>query len=310
MRLPLEAPSRESRARDAVALGEGSIDLVVALEAWPNPDEKLEVDLLGTFSGGQAATAAVGCARLGLRAAFVGSTGDDANAETLVASLGAEGVAAEIVVRPGVPTRSAVVLLTPEGRRTILESCDGRLRLEPRELPLDVLTGGRVLMTDGVHGRASAAAARTARAAGIPTVVDVDRASPDADALLAEADVLVVPVQALADLSGSDGIGEGLRRLSGRPGPVLTVVTLGADGSLARCRDREFRTAAPQVEVTDTTGAGDAFRAGLVAGWLTADSAPDVETLLRSANAVAALNCRRIGAQSGLPTPAELARFL
>ena len=56
------------------------------------------------------------------------------------------------------------------------------------------------------------------------------------------------------------------------------------------------------MPVVNTTGAGDAFRGGFIAGWLAAGSAPHVEEALTYANAVAALACRRLGARGGLPT--------
>jgi sugar/nucleoside kinase (ribokinase family) len=65
------------------------------------------------------------------------------------------------------------------------------------------------------------------------------------------------------------------------------------------------------VDVVDTTGAGDAFRAGLAAAWLGRVSAvsslePELGDLLADANLIASLNCRRLGAQAGLPTAAEV----
>jgi sugar/nucleoside kinase (ribokinase family) len=90
----------------------------------------------------------------------------------------------------------------------------------------------------------------------------------------------------------------------------MTVATLGSEGSLARFEGREIRTPAITVEVLDTTGAGDAFRGGLASAWLRAGNGAQVDQLLRYANAVAALNCRAVGAQAGLPTPTEVAGVL
>jgi ribokinase len=63
------------------------------------------------------------------------------------------------------------------------------------------------------------------------------------------------------------------------------------------------------VDVRDTTGAGDAFRAGFAARWLnTGDADADVLDLLEYAALVAGLSCRGLGAQAGLPTADEVAR--
>ena len=91
--------------------------------------------------------------------------------------------------------------------------------------------------------------------------------------------------------------------------PAVTCVTLGPQGSLARCRGHEIRTPAFAVPCVDSTGAGDAFRGGFIAALL--QHGPDeVELLLRMANAVAALKCRTAGAREGLPDSAELRSLL
>jgi sulfofructose kinase len=86
-------------------------------------------------------------------------------------------------------------------------------------------------------------------------------------------------------------------------------VTLGEGGSLALCDGREIRTPAFAVDCVDSTGAGDAFRGGFAAGCLLMPDA-DVEDILNYANAVAALNCRALGARGGLPTSAEVEQLL
>ena len=72
-------------------------------------------------------------------------------------------------------------------------------------------------------------------------------------------------------------------------GAPLVCVTLGAEGSLARCGGREIRTPAFQVDCVDSTGAGDAFRGGFAAGCLRAPDG-DIEDVL-------ALRERRRGAE-------------
>jgi sugar/nucleoside kinase (ribokinase family) len=86
-------------------------------------------------------------------------------------------------------------------------------------------------------------------------------------------------------------------------------VTLGERGSLARASGREIRTPGFRVDCIDSTGAGDAFRGGFAAGCLDAPEG-ELEEALRYANAVAALNCRALGARGGMPTAAEVAGLL
>jgi sulfofructose kinase len=303
-------PGPASRSLDLVALGEGGIDTMVPIAQWPGPDEKHRAGRLAEQAGGQAAVVAVGCARLGLRAAYAGAVGDDVRGQRLGEALATEGVAARVVVRTAVPTRSAVILVGGDGRRTVIEHRDPGLRLNPSEVDEQLVGSARVLMLDVVDPEASQAALLAARQAGVATIVDADRPGADVVEILREVDLVVLPASTVVDLAGSDDIGEALRRLDADLRPALAVATLGPEGSLARYGGREIRTRAPAVDVVDTTGAGDAFRAGLVAAWIGPQAQPDVDSILTAANAVGALNCRALGALAGLPGPAELARYL
>jgi ribokinase len=163
------------------------------------------------------------------------------------------------------------------------------------------VTAGRALLVDGTDLEASIAAATAARNAGVLTMVDVDRPAPGIDRLLRVIDVVVVPESFALAFTGARDVGEALQRLEQGFQPALAVATLGARGALARCADVEIRSPGFRVEVVDSTGAGDAFRGGLLAGWLTSGGEADVEDVLEYANAVAALACTGLGAQSALP---------
>jgi sugar/nucleoside kinase (ribokinase family) len=169
----------------------------------------------------------------------------------------------------------------------------------------EAVTSGRVLLVDASDPAASTTAARAARAAGSPVVLDIDAFSQGADLLLRSADVVIASLSLLpafgAGAAGT-GTGEALARLAGDCGATVTMVTLGEEGSLALVGTKEIYTPAFSVEVVDSTGAGDAFRGGFVASWLRFGADAPLETLITFASGVAALNCRALGAQSGLPT--------
>jgi sugar/nucleoside kinase (ribokinase family) len=97
-----------------------------------------------------------------------------------------------------------------------------------------------------------------------------------------------------------------LARDSGAP---FVCVTMGEEGSLARCGGREIRTAGFPTDCVDTTGAGDVFRGAFIAGCLRAPDG-DIEDVLRYANAAASLNCRGLGARGALPTAGEVEALL
>lgn len=295
---------------DVVAFGENSLDFMAIVEAWPRLDSKERLRQFAMRPGGQAATVAVGCARLGLRARYVGSLGDDGFADLVLANLASESVDALTVRKPDTPTRTALVLVDgPTGKRTVLENRDSRLGVTAADFPGHIFSSGRVLVVDATDLPAATRAAQEARRAGVPTIVDVDHVADGVDELLRSIDVIIVSSDFPRSFTGAAGVGEALAKLEARFRPAAVVATLGPDGALARCSGKEVHTPALAVDAVDTTGAGDAFRAGFVAGWLRQDDRLDFAGILAYAHIVAGLNCRALGAQTTLPTAAEMSRF-
>lgn len=298
---------------DLVCHGESSVDLALVLDGrWPEAHEdKRRVSEIASRLGGQAATAAVACRRLGWRVRYVGVLGRDDAGERVRAGLEAEGVEVAALWRDGIASRSAVVVVEADtGRRVVLEHRSDGLTRTSAEWPADEETSARVLLTDATDVPAAIHVARSARRRGIPVIVDVDRDEPQMAELLEQADILIVPAAFAVSFAGTSEPGAALDLLADRFDAAATVVTLGPDGSLARVEGRDIRTRPPRIDVVDTTGAGDAFRGGLAAAWLERGEEATPEFLLTFANAVAALSCRALGAQAGLPGRSELDRFL
>ncbi len=308
--LNLDLPASQSKPFDVVGVGENSLDFVTVTENWPVADTKAALRELAITPGGQVATALVACARLGWRARYVGAFGDDDWGRQVQGALAAEGVEVTAFCRIGVRNRVAVVIVDETGRRAILERRDPRLDLADDEVAGHVSQSARILLVDATDVPAATRAARAARAGGVPVILDVERRVSGLDDLLSTSDVIIAPGRFVSDETGEASISEGLAALERRFGPALIVATLGPEGSLALCCGVEIATPAAAVSVVDTTGAGDAFRGGFAAGWLRMGVGARVEALLEYANAVAALNCRAVGAQTALPTGPELDRFL
>ena len=308
MRMPIGLPSPDGRAFDAVGFGLNMTDLLVVLERFPAPDSKQPVRYHAVSPGGQAASAMVACARLGWRTRYVGCFGDDENGRRGQSSLADEGVdIGACRVAPGTRNGMSVILVDERtGARTVLWSRDPGLELRPEDVDAAAVSAGRVLLVDCHDTAASTAAARHARRAGVRTVIDVERVRDGIDALLAEIDMIVTAQDFPAALTGKGAPGGALRAIRDAYRPALVCMTLGAEGSLALVGDTEIRTPGFRVPVVDSTGAGDVFRGGFIAGWLRDRDGAEVEDVLRYANAVAALKCRGLGARETSPTPEEI----
>ena len=304
VRVPLVLP-RDGEV-DVLAVGENSLDIVAVDSRAPVLAAKHILKSLDRYVGGQAATAAVTCARQGLRAGYVGAFGNDEFGAVVRARLVAEGVTVIGLERPGASSRAAVIVVDPAGDRTVYEYRDPRLGLDDLGPVTAAVTRARVVMLDATDMRVAIAVATAARAAGIPTVIDIDRVTAETPSLLRLIDFIVAPEAFVLAASGADSVGAGLAALAAEFAPSLAVATLGSEGSLALAGGREIRTPGFQVPVADTTGAGDAFRGGLVSAWVGRGNDADLAEVLAAANATAALNCRAVGAQTSLPTRAEV----
>ena len=147
------------------------------------------------------------------------------------------------------------------------------------------------------------------RAEGVIVSSDIDNVFDGIEKLLPLADMLIMSSEFPVKLLGIVDKRMALTELRVRYGCGIVGVTLGEAGSLLLCGDTFIETPGFAVPggCKDTTGAGDAFRVGLIYGLLTGES---VENAARMANAVAALKCRAVGARTALPNTTELSDLI
>ncbi len=290
---------------DVVGVGLNATDTLIRLPHFPALNSKVEIAGAEISPGGQVASAMVACARWGLRARYIGSVGDDAAADTQRSAFHSAGVEAHLKSVPQCASQQAFILVDHgTGERTILWRRDPRLALHPEDVPRDLITHARALHVDGHDNLAAAQAARWERDAGMPVTADVDNLYPHVEPLLDHTDYLIASEEFPARLTGERDLLRSLPAIAQRHGCRVAGATLGRDGALVWTRDAGFLYCpAYQVEVRDTTGAGDifhgAFLYGLLADW------PLPRTLDFSC-AAAGLNCTALGARGGIRPVAEI----
>jgi sulfofructose kinase len=307
VRLPFGIPPPGSRPFDVVGFGLNSLDLLTVVAEYPASNTKQRLQRFARVPGGQMATATAVCARLGWKARYVGRFGDDefgALSRESLMQLGVDVSASRTVA--GATNQFAVVLVDARsGERTVLWDRHPALATDPAGVSRDAVTSGRVLIVDCHEAAAAAQAARFARDAGIPTIIDVEKVRPAIAELLQQIDAIIAAQEFPTALTGYENLGQALAAIGREFQTPLVCVTLGEEGSLAWCNGREIRTPAFQVDCVDSTGAGDAFRGGFAAACLREPDG-EVEDLLAYANATAALNCRVLGGRGGIPTAEEV----
>ncbi len=234
--------------------------------------------------------------------------GDDAASETVLRPLRAAGVdLTGVRVVPGADSQLSVIVVDRKtGERTVLWHRDSRLSMKVREVRRDEIERGRVLHLDAQDLELSTWAAGVAQEAGIPVVLDADTPAPGIDALLQRVDFPIVSREFAEKHFGTRSPRNFLRGLTAL-GARFPVVTLGDRGAVAGGREGVIESPAFQVDVRDTTGAGDVFHAAFIWGLL---EGMNGARILQVANAAAAMNCRALGAQGGLPSREELEDFL
>ena len=323
---------------DVIALGVLLVDFVAA-DAGVSLAEARAFE---KHPGGAPANVAVGLARLGVSSGFIGMVGDDAFGHFLARTLADEGVdVSALRFTTEARTALAFVSLRADGERDFTfyrhPAADALLRPEDVETSADLIRSARIFHFGALSliaepsRSATLRAAEIARAAGLFISFDPNlrlNLWPSADAaregiLLGWplADVVKVSEEELAFITNED--------LTGLNKPRLLVVTRGRDGCRFITRDIAGDVPGFAVEAVDTTGAGDAFMAGLLKGLLENpgvlndegaarddrahagdDHARVLNAICRYANACGALNVTKRGAISGMAREAEVEELM
>jgi sulfofructose kinase len=296
-------------AIEVLGVGYSCMDFIATVPGMPEIDTKTAVKSLYVQGGGPAATALVTLSRLGMRAALIAKTGDDLPGRMALAELARESVdTSGVIVQDGARSQCSFILIDePTGKRTVFWTRGSVGALTPSEIDPGIVLSARCLLIDDLEPGAQEAAARRARDAGIPVVMDAGSVRAGVENLVPLATHLVASEGFPRAFTGADDLMEaasGMLRL----GPDVVVVTLGARGCLAIDKDgARLEQPGFGVKVVDTLGAGDVFHGAYVRGLL---EDWDLPRILEFACAVAAIKCTRHGGRAGIPSMAEAAAFL
>ncbi len=296
---------------DLVVIGDCNPDvLVLGSDVTPvfGQAEKL-VDRMSLEIGGSASITAVAAARLGLRVALAAAVGADAAGAFMLGALAEEGVdVTAVAIRDGLAT-GMTVALSRGGDRAILTALGAMDSLTASDIPASILARARhvhvssyFLLADSL-GPGLAGVFADARGAGATTSLDTnwDPAGRWRDeslsAAIAQADLLLPNEAEALALSGSAAVPAAALTLAAA-GPRVAV-KLGARGVLVASGSAELhQVSLPPVTPVDTTGAGDCFNAGLIAGLLQGLPLPRAAAL---GCATGALSTGALGGTAGAP---------
>jgi len=296
-------------------VGNINIDFVMEAERMPRPGETLVGTELKFVAGGKAANQAVTAARLGAQVTLIGRVGRDAFGPALVQNFEREGINTDHIVRDdGATSGAAFIVLMPSGENSIISVLGANDLVDSPQVEeaasaierADILLTQLAVPLDSVDRAMQIAVDR-----GVPVQMDptpIGRGLPK----LWHRSYRVTPNETEAEemvkveVTDIPSTLQAARKMR-RRGVKVPVIKLGAQGCLV-LDDRGPRLVKGyEVEVVDTTGAGDAFAAGLAVR--SAEGAP-ADQALAFANACGALACTKFGAQTSLPSREEVEQFL
>jgi len=293
-----------------VVLGSLNMDLVVRTPRLPVPGETIIGGPFQTFPGGKGANQAVAIARLGAPVFMIGRVGSDAFGDELIAAAARDGVDTRGIARdPQAATGVALITVEASGQNTIVLASGANYQLTPQHVEAyasfiqeaSLLVAQLETPLDTVQ-----TAARLARQAGVPVLLNPAPAQPLPPDLLRDVDLLAPNQSELALLAGEGSIESAAQSLIDQ-GVSTALVTLGDQGVFVLSREGQTYLPAFPVAAIDAVAAGDAFIGAFA---VALSEGKSVFEAARWGNAAGAIAVTRHGAQPSLPARAELLAML
>jgi ribokinase len=303
------------RAGDIVVVGSINVDLVATVARLPLPGETVGGGRFERHLGGKGGNQAVAAARFGGRVTFVGAVGDDEFGRQSLAGLESEGIdVSRSLTLAGHATGVALIMVDEHGENTIAVAPGANAALSGEVIdetlvdwrPTGPTHPGVVLTSFELSDDAVAAGALFARQLGMEVLLNPAPARPIPAALVELGPILLANEGEARTLSGLDDPEAAARALAVQTGAPV-VVTLGPRGALVADGGQVANVPAPDVQVVDTTGAGDTF-CGVLAAELACGS--ELVEAVRFAVVAASLKVAVSGAREGMPSRVAVVRVL
>lgn len=303
---------------DVVLLGDINIDMVVQIPGYPVRGGESVATAVEMYTGGSAVNTAMALASLGVNTGFIGCVGQDALAAQALSDLAEVGVDHRYVqFSTSISTGLIYIVVTPDGERTMFASRGANMLTQTSELWRQYLQGTRWYHLSGYallaqpQQEAALFALELAEHQRCRISIDVGvelafRHRQQVLNLLPRLDIVFPNEDELALLAPGMSTEDGLTYLLDH-GARAVLAKRGKDGCLIAAGRERLHVPSFQVQVRDTTGAGDSFNAGVILGRLVGLSWPASAAL---GNAFGALATTKQGAAAGSLSAARAARLL
>ena len=306
-------------------VGSFNQDLTWNCAEFPEPGETI-FGVFSTGPGGKGSNQAVAAARTGVPTTFVGGIGRDLFGEGVKHFWETEHIDARVIEYSSVPTGNAGIFVSGRAENEIIVALGANLAFSLDDFAEDIFAGAQIVVCQNeIRLETTLAVLEGARRRGISTVLNPAPMIPDCRAdYLTDVDILIPNETEFSELVSNldpdthssftpgdieDLPDSAMHDLCRRIGVPTVILTLGRRGCLLSQNDGF--TALPAhtgIEVTDTTGAGDAFVGGFASGMV--QFGQDLQRAAAYGNAVAALSVTKPGTAPSMPHREEIDRFL
>lgn len=292
-----------------VVIGSLNMDLVVKAKRAPKRGETVMGDEIHFIPGGKGANQAVALARLGAETVMLGAVGGDAFGRELITALRKTGVNTAGIQELAAQATGVASILLAEGDNSIVVVPGANALYLPEDLAGNekmIAEADLVLCQLEIPLATVEYGIQLAKKYGKPVMLNPAPAQSLSQELLSQVDYLTPnrsELALLADMPEESSVAYGIRRLLGK-GVSCCVTTLGAEGAAFMEQEGGFVSVSGyKVPVVDTTGAGDAFNAGLAYALAQGKSIGEAAGF---AVKVSALAVTKFGAQGGMPSLGEV----
>jgi ribokinase len=295
-----------------VVVGSFNADLTSFMHRMPKPGETVPGNKFIIGPGGKGSNQAVAAARLGAEVTFIGRIGKDIFAPLALELWKRDGISVEYVIEdPEKSTGVATIFVDESGENSIVVTLGANLSVSRRDIDQakEPIAEADVLLAQlEIDYDTAGYALRTARDLGVRTILNPAPAGQISKETLGYADILTPNETELEILSSMTGIPieESARSLLTTKDQAI-IVTLGSNGALCVLKDQNFSVPAYDVDVVDTTGAGDAFNGALAVALAEGQG---IKGAIGFASAAAALCVTKPGAAQSMPTRSEVEVFI
>ena len=298
-----------------VVLGSVNADHVLQVPSFPRPGETLHGRNYQVIPGGKGANQAVAAARLNADTGFIACVGDDAFGINIRENFKMDNInIAGVKMEPNCPTGIAMIQVSDSGENSICISAEANARLTAEAIEPDlerIRAAKYLLMQLETPMSGIEKASRVEKEARTNVILNPAPARELSDELLACVDVITPNETEAEVLTGitviDDDSAQEAANVLHRKGIEIVMITLGAKGVWLSENGRGELITGFKVDATDTTAAGDTFNGALVTGLL--EDLP-LKSAIKFAHAAAAISVTRFGAQTSIPTRAEVDAFL